>query len=247
MFPILMLITIYIMTRIKSFLKKIPGIQSLWNRLSEYRLQKQTVESRFTTIFANNSWGDQASLSGTGSNLAETETIRQAITEVLKNYNVKTFLDIPCGDFYWMKELDLSAVNYIGADIVKPLIAQNKERYSQNNRVFCHLNLLTDVLPKVDLVFCRDCLVHLSSADIRLALKNLVRSGSTYLLTTTFPDHSVNIDIITGRWRPLNLEIAPFNFPKPIIVINEQCREGEEFKDKSLALWELKSLAPLAD
>jgi len=46
-------------------------------------------------------------------------------------------------------------------------------------------------------------------------LRNIRRSGSAYLLVTTFPDRKENVDIITGNWRPLNMEKPPFNFPRP--------------------------------
>ena len=38
------------------------------------------------------------------------------------------------------------------------------------------------------MILCRDCLVHLTFDDARAALQNLRRSGSKYLLTTTFTD-----------------------------------------------------------
>jgi hypothetical protein len=47
-------------------------------------------------------------------------------------------------------------------------------------------------------------------------------------------------------------EIEPFNFPKPILVINENCTEGVmNYTDKSLALWDLniinfQNILPLA-
>ena len=50
---------------------------------------------------------------------------------------------------------------------------------------------------------------------IRQAFDNLRRSGSTWLLTTTFLDHHENVDIESGDWRILNLTRAPFNLPAP--------------------------------
>jgi hypothetical protein len=49
----------------------------------------------------------------------------------------------------------------------------------------------------------------------------------------------VNADLIGDDiWRPLNLELPPFNFPKPVKLINEQCTEGNgEYTDKHLGLW----------
>jgi hypothetical protein len=44
-------------------------------------------------------------------------------------------------------------------------------------------------------------------------------------------------------WRPINMQIDPFNFPKPLIIIDEQCSEGEgKFIDKSICIWSRKQL-----
>jgi hypothetical protein len=103
-----------------------------------------------------------------------------------------------------------------------------------------------DPLPEADLLLCRDCLVHLSFADIGRALSNVLRSGLPYLLTTTFPECEVNEDIVTGDWRPLNLELEPFGFPPPSELLNERCSEaGGLFADKSLGLWQLAELTKL--
>jgi hypothetical protein len=54
-------------------------------------------------------------------------------------------------------------------------------------------DLTRDPLPKVDLVLCRDCLVHLSFDDIYESLDNLRRSGSMLLLTTTLAEGRIGI------------------------------------------------------
>ena len=104
-------------------------------------------------------------------------------TKVIDQYGIKTMLDIPCGDWFWMQHVDLSNVRYTGADIVEKIIQQNQQ-YAGENIFFRYLDLLSDELPKNDLVFCRDCLVHFSYEDVGKALENLTRSGSKYLLTT---------------------------------------------------------------
>ncbi|MCC5632043.1 hypothetical protein [Nostoc sphaeroides] len=85
--------------------------------------------------------------------------------------------------------------------------------------------------------------MHLSIADIFLALDNIKSSHIDYLLTTTFLNCEDNEDITTGDWRLLNLEKQPFNFPTPLLVINEQCTEGGGlYKDKSLGLWQVQDI-----
>lgn len=129
-------------------------------------------------------------------------------------FNISTMLDIPCGDFHWMKHVDLNNTDYTGADIVEELIQGNIARYERDGIRFKHLNLINDKLPKVDLVFCRDCLMHFAFADIARALDNVCRSESKYFLTTTFVGKHKNRDISTGSWRPINLELPPFWVPK---------------------------------
>jgi hypothetical protein len=157
----------------------------------------------------------------------------------MEEHEVRSILDIPCGDFHWMRSVNLQGLSYIGADIVRELVTQN-QRYAVEGISFRHMDLLSHALPKVDLILCRDCLVHFSFADIFKALNNLRASGSRFLLTTTFPTRQENLPIPTGKWRPLNLERAPFFLPPPLTILNEGCTEnGGEYADKSLGLWEL--------
>jgi hypothetical protein len=112
-----------------------------------------------------------------------------------------------------MRSVNLQGLSYIGADIVRERVAQN-QRDAAAGMSFRHMDLLIHPLPKVDLILCRDCLVHFSFADIFKALNNLRASGSRFLLTTTFPTRQENLPIPTGKWRPLNLERAPL-LPSP--------------------------------
>lgn len=209
----------------------------------EYKLKKLDTETVFTDIYRKNSWGDAQSVSGTGSNLQQTEVVRKEIQKLLKELRIKSIFDIPCGDFHWMKDVDLTHISYTGGDIVEDIIKKNK-KYEKENIRFHHLNLIKDSLPKVDIVIVRDCLVHFSYYDIIAALKNICRSKSTYLLTTTFPDHTSNIDIFTGQWRPLNLTKLPFTLPDALQLINEECTEEDgQYADKSLGLWRVDDIA----
>jgi len=204
----------------------------------------KSAKEVFSEIYSNNFWGSRESISGSGSELAQTQVLIKELENLFRSKNIKSVLDAPCGDFNWMKEVNLAGLDYLGADIVEDLIQTNKQKYSIPGQVdFVVLDLLNDSLPKRDLVIVRDCLVHFSYADIFKAIENLKKSGCQYLLTTTFSDREKNADIITGDWRPINLQAAPFKFPDPLYHINENCTEsGEQYKDKSMALWLLKSL-----
>jgi hypothetical protein len=143
-----------------------------------------------------------------------------------------------------MKQVPLENIDYIGGDIVVDLVARNQDRYGSESRRFIRLDLLGDPLPTVDLILCRDCLVHLSYADILRALRNICASGSTMILTTTFPARFENTDIVTGQWRALNLQLEPFNFPEPQFVLMEDSTEGRgAYADKSLGLWRISDIS----
>ena len=205
---------------------------------------KKSVKKTFTEIYKKNYWNSSESISGTGSESIQTQILISKLPALLKEYNIKRILDLPCGDFNWMRNIDLSDFNYTGGDIVEELIKKNKKIYlEQPNYKFIVIDLITDPLPASDLIIVRDCLVHLSYDNIKQAIKNIKSSGCKYLLTTTFTDKNENKDIITGDWRPLNLEKPPFCFPAPILIINENCTEVNGiYNDKSMALWEINKL-----
>src|SRR5260221_11688323 len=124
----------------------------------------------FGRIYEENLWRDSESKSGTGSNLVQTEALRKKFPGLLREYNVKSVIDVPCGDFNWMKEIksELSLIidSYIGGDIVKDLVAINQQLFMDSKFNFQLIDVTSSGLPAVDLILCRDCLVHLSYTDI---------------------------------------------------------------------------------
>ena len=229
---------------LKRILKKLfPGLAAMRNRMvnqwEHRRFRDQSIKEVFQSIYRNNHWHDNESVSGPGSTIHITLSVRAAIPWLITKYEVATFLDIPCGDFNWMKEVDLGNTRYKGMDIVGELIERNSSEYMNANRTFDFADITSTDLPKSDLIFCRDCLVHLSYRDIANAITNIKRSGSQYLLTTTFGRKS-NHDIITGNWRPINLCAPPFNWPHPIEIIHEG--EPGENSDKAMGLWKISDL-----
>ena len=176
----------------------------------------------FTDIYKHNKWHGTESVSGSGSTINATRFLVPKLEQLFRDLKVKTFLDAPCGDCNWIRKVDLSEQEYIGADIVKDLIAKNTKNPLQNahSSRFIVADITKDVLPKVDLILCRDCLVHLSLAAIRDALRCFRASKSKYLLTTSFIHIHSNINIPTGKWRPLNLGASPFKM-KPLKILYE--------------------------
>ncbi len=200
---------------------------------------------RFTGIYETNAWQDDESVSGSGSNLIQTETLRAELPTLLKRHEIRSLLDAPCGDLCWIAHTELPVEDYIGADIVPDIIEMNRQRFQNDGWSFVVADIIRDDLPRADAILCRDCLVHLSFREALAAIRNMKRSGARYLLTTHFTDRDSNTDIQTGDWRPLNLRLAPFDFPEPCDLINERCTELDgKYSDKCLAMWRLADLAP---
>jgi SAM-dependent methyltransferase len=235
------------MKQLRQLVKKIPLATSLHRWWVDRRIRQQakakSAEQIFTEIHDGNAWGGRESVSGPGSDADQTAVIVRELPALLRERAIRSMLDVPCGDFQWMRRVDRAGIDYTGADIVKSLIDANNARFRTDSTRFMHLDLISGPVPRVDLILCRDCLVHLSNRDVVQCLSHIAQSGSTYLLTTMFPKAASNRDITTGHWRPINFILPPFSFPQPLELINEHCTEGAgAYQDKALVLWRIADL-----
>jgi hypothetical protein len=230
-------------TDVRSFLKRnFPSIVHVHNFYTNRKFKNKSVGEVFTAIHSENAWGNSESKSGEGSEVKQARALIDSLPEFLKRHQLHSLLDLPCGDFNWMQHVDYGNTTYTGADIVDNIISRNQQLFTSEQRKFKKLDLTSDQLDKVDVIFIRDCLVHLSYEYIHLAFENIKRAGITYILITSYINSDTNYDIVTGGWRKLNFQKAPFNFPPPIDYIDEKCQEGPYFEDKVMALWKVDDL-----
>lgn len=202
------------------------------------KLRKKTLGHIFHELMYNNDlWKVSGTISGPGSTIENTQSIRKEIPELLKRLEIKSVLDAPCGDLNWMSQLELNEINYVGVDIVKRLIKENKLKYP--GKIFIVADITKDNLPYTDLVICRDCFIHLSNNQIKAAIKNFRKSGTKYLLTNSYNFIDSNVDISPGDFRMINLKLSPFSLPEPEYVISEDYTSG--YPDKYLGLWKINN------
>jgi hypothetical protein len=186
----------------------------------------------FENIIKNKKW--KVHPCGPGSTLEYTTNLRSQLGKTLKKHNITSMLDAPCGDYSWMSVTDLPSISaYIGGDIAEFLIKENSENYPNIN--FKTIDLTTDNLPDVDLLFCRDCLLHLSFEDIDKFFNNVSRSKIKYILTSNWFEDSTNErDINTGDWRYINFLKSPYNFENPLDSIIDYI---DGFPRREMLLW----------
>ena len=170
--------------------------------------------------------------------MAQTEHIRMLLPKIFQKYNVTSLLDAPCGDWNWMRHVDLPPT-YIGVDIVEALVVKNQESYTREGVTFRQANLIKDPLPKTDMIFSRDCFIHLSFEDIFKALHNFKRSGIKYLLVSTYSDWPENKPLPVSVCRPIDLTKPPFNWPDPLELFPDPPHHK---KRKHLGLWRLDDI-----
>mgnify|MGYP002654807825 CR=1 FL=1 len=172
------------------------------------------MKERFRTIYKEQQWNtsdsDAGTVSGPGSSKKYTANLVSELPQLIQKYNINSILDAPSGDFNWMPLVlaQVPQVHYQGGDIVPELIEQLKQQHPEYT--WWEMDVTTTPLPTVDLMMCRDCLMHLSLTDIRKFRQNFLDSGSRYLLTTHHAEPN-NSDIESGGYRHISMYHAPFN------------------------------------
>ncbi|MFZ0040366.1 MAG: glycosyltransferase [Solirubrobacteraceae bacterium] len=196
----------------------------------------------FTDIYERELWrvGGESS-SGPGSQREHTTQLQHELPELLARLGVHRLLDIGCGDFNWMRDVELGTDLYVGVDVVFDVVLNNRLEYGNSRRHFLQRDVTRDPLPQADLVLCRDVLIHFPDDDLVTAMQAIIGSGARYLMAGTFVDRRENRPIALGDWRPVNLRLPPLSMPPPLDWLVETPPESG-YDDKRLAVWDLTEL-----
>jgi hypothetical protein len=203
-------------------------------------LLESGVKTRFQAIYDAGVWrhGDEATPdSGSGSSLSATSTLRQALPTLLNELGAQTLLDVGCGDFTWMRHVNMLQ-NYVGVDVVEAVIEADKDHFENASRRFLSLDAIVDELPEADCVMCREILFHLSFEHIKRLIRNILSKNRSFIIATSDRLTSFNSDIPTGDFRLLNLEARPLKFPAPIVEVDDSAVSPRRI----LGVWDAKRL-----
>ena len=203
-------------------------------------IQQESLRDRFAEIDKRGFWyslTNRETRSGEGSTRAFTRPYVEALSSFLdeirpKNCTTMTFLDAPCGDFNWIQPVaarhDLC---YIGADIVPSIIVRNNRKYASETIRFIEFDITSGAFPDATVWHCRDCLIHLSFSNIIRCFANFAGSKIEYALLTChhLPEDGVNLDVVDGGFRLLDLRKPPLVLPPPICTIPDSLLQMPRF------------------
>jgi len=162
------------------------------------------------------------SLSGPGSHTVNTLESVDFINNTIRNYEIKSILDLGCGDWNWFKNINLCSSLYLGWDACDIMINKNTELYGCSSVKFDVKDIVTEVYPKVDLIICRDVLFHMTS-DLSIKILNKIEKSCKYFITTNFNESKVNRPHRKGwGYYDININIDPFFFGKYLLDETEE-------------------------
>lgn len=203
----------------------------------------------FKDIYDKNTWSNGESKSGDGSTISYTQGIVQKIPDLIHDLSIKTFIDCPCGDFNWMKNVQFPQnCEYIGIDIVEAMIADN-ECFADENHSFIVADMVSDKLPDADIIFIRDCFIHFDNALIIKTLQNIAKSNIKYIAVTNdlreerYPGKSIELDRarhgVNYEFRPNCFTLPPFSLPLPMYNLDDGDSWHHYNGHKAMSVWEM--------
>lgn len=162
----------------------------------------------FNKIYEENVWEFG---SGYGSIPENTEQYRWFLNNFIRTNNIKTVLDVGCGDWQISRMMDWTGLNYIGVD-VSDVVLNNTKQFSSSYVKFIELDAVDDDLPSADLLIIKDVMQHWNMNDIFKFIPKLKTFSKALIINDPLNvDFPYNVDIDAGGYRPLDLSIEPFN------------------------------------
>jgi SAM-dependent methyltransferase len=182
----------------------------------------------FSRIYQRDEWGGG---SGGGSGPGHTVEYREYLARFMRDNNVRSVLDIGCGDWQHSCLIDWTGINYTGVDVVPHVVERNRAAHSAPNVTFMLADGRTVPLD-ADLLIIKDVVQHWTTEEIIQFLDRMKRSRLRFgLLANCEPSlwlQQGNRDCAAGEWRPVDLLAEPFCLAAENVL---------EFHTKKAVLW----------
>lgn len=159
---------------------------------------------------------------GGGSKVSENIDTILFMDAIIETYRPVTIVDLGCGDFNWMRFVDLSDAYYLGCDWV---FHNDMTIHEADNINFVKCNIAEFKIPSCSIIVCKDVLIHMTNEQTMAVLGNIRKSKSKFLLATSYdvPDNNR----VINNYAPLNMEKDPFNMGSPISSL--KLKAGKQF------------------
>ena len=163
----------------------------------------------FNAVYQTKIWGDG---SGPGSKPENAEMWINLVNLFLDRDDIKTVLDLGCGDWQLGQKLNLKNKEYLGVEVSSVILEKTKQ-YSSDNIRFINDDIETMVFPTVDLILIKEVLQHLPNSSVIDIMNRVMKSCRYAIICNDFDStQTQNLDTYPGGWRPINFLNAPFNY-----------------------------------
>lgn len=190
--------------------------------------EREDLSKLFSRIYHENLWGGEKGefYSGPGSDDQVGEAYAAAISSYIKQHNIKSVVDIGCGDFRIASKFIGPDMQYTGIDVVPDLIAANQAKYGTGQVKFACIDATKEALPDAELCLIRQVLQHLSNHHIQQILAkcekypHLVISEHVLLGDAVVPNLDMDADwnIRIEKNSCIMLNKPPFNYQTELLL-----------------------------
>lgn len=183
-----------------------------------------TCQEVFTSIYRNKIWGENqegCGYSGPGSCLDQTVKYREFLQKFLSDHQIKSVVDMGCGDWTFSRAIDWTGVEYKGFDVADEIVKKNIQLYGSSSIKFEVADgTQQNALPAADLLICKEVLQHLPFSDIENFIKNLDKYKYCLITNDVNPtgETTTNYDVERGGYRCLDLTAPPFCLEAEIVL-----------------------------
>jgi 2-polyprenyl-3-methyl-5-hydroxy-6-metoxy-1,4-benzoquinol methylase len=117
-----------------------------------------------------------------------------ALQSFLTYHDVRSVLDVGCGDWQFSQHIDWTGIKYTGMDVVREVIDENRRKFEDVRTRFIYGDALVDELPPADLLIVKDVIHHLKHKDVQ----RLVDRSKDYPKVLWVVD--MGVEVPHGAW-----------------------------------------------